>query len=166
MEHFVSELTAKQPRILAYIFSAIGNRGDSHDVLQNTNLVLWRKAGEYREGDPFLPWALAIARFEVLAYYRDRQRERLVFEPDIGETLAGEAVSAVEDLPNRQIALRYCLGEMSSEHRGILRLRYADGLSTAEVAQSCGRSLDGVKSLMLRLRKMLAKCIEGRLTNL
>ncbi len=162
-EHFIGELTAHQPQILGFILGAVGSRVDSKDVLQRTNLVLWRKAAEFRPGSAFLPWALAIARYEVLAYYRDRQRDRLVFEPDVGELLAEESLPVCEEIPARQQALRSCLGNMNPEERRILGLRYAQGLSVGQIASACGRSADGVKSLMFRLRKALARCIEARL---
>jgi len=44
-------------------------------VLQETNLVLWRKADEFNEEMSFVTWACAIAKFQVKAQRRDMQRD-------------------------------------------------------------------------------------------
>ena len=51
-EQFVQLLTENQNRIYGYIYSLLGNFERSADVLQETNLVLWRKNSEFRMGEP------------------------------------------------------------------------------------------------------------------
>ena len=41
---------------------------DAEDVLQEANLVLWRKFDQYQEGTNFFAWACQIIRYEVLKY--------------------------------------------------------------------------------------------------
>ncbi|MCE9556371.1 MAG: RNA polymerase subunit sigma-70, partial [Planctomycetes bacterium] len=53
-ELFVRELTASQPRLRAFIFSLLPNRDAALDVLQDTNVVLWRKAATFEEGSSFI----------------------------------------------------------------------------------------------------------------
>lgn len=65
-EHFVRELTRCQNSVFAYILSLVGNPDAARDIQQETNVVLWRKAGEFKEGSNFMPWALGIARMQVL----------------------------------------------------------------------------------------------------
>ena len=52
---------------------------------------------------------------------------------------------------------------MKPEHQQLLDRRYAKGYSIREIAETKHRSADAVKSLLLRLRKSLRKCIEQRL---
>jgi hypothetical protein len=65
-EHFVRELTRCPNGIFAYILSLVGNLDATRDIQQETNVVLWRKAGEFKAGSNFMPWALGIARMQVL----------------------------------------------------------------------------------------------------
>lgn len=144
--------------------ASLGNYTNSQDVLQRTNLTLWRKAGEFRAGAPFMPWALAVARFEVLAFLRDHRRERLVFQPDVVELMCGAAAAGVSEIPDRRHALRDCLNDLSEKNRQLLNLRYVRNQPLAKISEMTERSIDGVKSLLLRIRKSLGKCIEKKLT--
>ena len=73
-EYFIQALTESQNRLYGYIFSLVGEHHAASDILQECNLVLWRKFGEFRPESDFIPWAFAIARFQVLAHLRDRKR--------------------------------------------------------------------------------------------
>jgi threonine dehydratase len=66
-DDFVALLTGSQRRLHAYIFSLVWNPADADDILQETNIVLLKKAAEYDTNRDFLPWALTIARFQALA---------------------------------------------------------------------------------------------------
>lgn len=68
LQEFVSELTANQSRIRAFLVSMMPGSPDVADVLQETNIVLWKSRGRYKPGTNFLAWASTIARLEVLHY--------------------------------------------------------------------------------------------------
>ncbi len=143
----------------------VANSNDAKDILQKANLTLWRNASRYDPERPFLPWAIATARLEVRAFYRDLKRDRLVFDDDLLQELQSVADSRIEDLSLRQEALRSCLMKVNQAHRSLLSLRYAQGKSMNHIALVCERSVDGVRSLMLRLRKSLRLCIEAELNS-
>ena len=46
----------------------LGHPAEAEDLLQETAKVLWKKFGDYDPKLPFLPWAKAFARYEVLNY--------------------------------------------------------------------------------------------------
>ena len=68
MSEFVERLTEAQSALYGAIYTLLAGNAEVADVLQETNRVLWRKASTYDPTRPFLPWALAVARFEVLAH--------------------------------------------------------------------------------------------------
>ncbi|MFG0253647.1 MAG: sigma-70 family RNA polymerase sigma factor [Rhodopirellula sp. JB053] len=164
-EQFVSLLTMHQSQLRGFVFSALGNRDDAQDVLQKTNLTLWKKAHQYREDSPFLPWAFGVARYEILGFLRDRnrERERVVFHTDVIDMLCEIADTDMETWPDRQQALHRCLESMDDETRHVFGLRYADNLSLKQIANATNKTMDAVKSLMMRSRKSLRKCIDRRL---
>lgn len=75
-EAFVQLLTAEQLRLLHYIAKLLGDPNEAQNVLQETNLVLWRKSGEFQAGTNFSAWAHNVAYWQVRAFVRDRQRDR------------------------------------------------------------------------------------------
>ena len=60
-ERFVNHLTSAQAVLYAYITSLLGDRESAKDVLQETNLVLWRKSAEFDEHKSFAAWSSGIA---------------------------------------------------------------------------------------------------------
>lgn len=78
-ELFIRSLTESQSRLYGHIYSLRGNHHAAAEVLQETNLVLWRKLDEFRAGSDFIPWAFGVARFQVLAHLGDTKRPRARF---------------------------------------------------------------------------------------
>ena len=160
---FVSLLTMHQSQLRGFILASLGNHSDAMDVLQRTNMTLWKKAELYRRDAPFLPWAFGIARYEILGYLRDRNRERVVFETDVIVLMCETAADELDNWPDRQQALHRCLEKLEPSTRQIFDLRYAESRSVKYIAQATNRSIDSIKSLMLRSRRSLRLCIEQRL---
>ena len=163
LDAYVQQLTASQGRLRGFILASLGNYVDTADVLQRTNLILWKKAREYRPDAEFLPWALTIARYEVLSFIRDRQRDRLVYSSDVAELMLDAAAAEATDSDDRQLALRKCLEKAPRRSMDMLWQRYGAEKSIRQIAADANRSEDAVKSLLLRIRKALQRCIEGEL---
>jgi RNA polymerase sigma-70 factor (ECF subfamily) len=87
-ETLVQLMTEHQGRLYAYILSLLGNPDQANDVLQDTNVVLWRSIGEFRVGSNFKAWAFRIAHFQVMACRQRQIRERLFFDDDLLSTLS------------------------------------------------------------------------------
>lgn len=162
-DDFIQQLTGSQTSLRAMILASLGNHADCQDVLQKTNLVIWKKASEYDPEREFLAWAFGIARFEVLAFIRDRQRERLMFREDVAELLAAVVEAQAESISHRQMALRDCLRELPAQSRKLLDFKYVRGNTTQQISEETGRSIDGVKSVLLRIRKLLGDCVKQRI---
>jgi RNA polymerase sigma-70 factor (ECF subfamily) len=160
LDEYVQHLTAFQSRLRGYILASLGNHANTADVLQRTNLTLWKKAHEFRPGADFAPWALAITRYEILAFLRDHRRDRHVFSDDVAELMLDAAVTEVPDPGDRQMALRTCLEKLPRRSRDLLWSRYDADKSIKQIASETNRSEDSVKSLFLRIRKSLERCIE------
>ena len=80
MNEFMLLLTSHQSSLYACISALLGGVEGVQDVLQETNVVLLEKAGEYDPARPFVPWALAFARFQTLAWRKRQTRDRLVLD--------------------------------------------------------------------------------------
>ena len=165
-DEFIRLLTSHQTQLRGLIHAAIGHYTDTQDVLQRTNLAIWKKAGEFDPTRSFLGWAVGVARYEILAFARDRTRDRLLFTPELAEAVAAEAEELLVQVPARQEALRECLKALPESSRELLVRKYARGMSVQDLSAALGRSADGVKSLLLRVRRVVAECIERRVARL
>ena len=162
-EEFVIELTNCQSQLRAYIYTLTNGSDHMMDIVQETNLELWRKSSEWQSGTNFVAWAVTIARFKTLSHFRDKSRDRHVFDPDIMEMLADSVEEIIGEVPQRQIALKSCISKLTSDQQGILKARYFQGQSVKAVSEQFDRSEDGIKSLMRRVRNNLRNCIDQEL---
>lgn len=157
----VGWIASHQAALHRFILSLLADRTLANDVLQETNLVLWRKAAEYDPERPFLAWAFGIARHQVMAARRDAGRDRHVFSDQLVELLADE--HPVDEATPMEEALEHCLGKLPGPQRELILARYQPGASVQDLASTHEKSPGALSVLLLRIRKLLEDCIERRL---
>jgi RNA polymerase sigma-70 factor, ECF subfamily len=161
-EDFVRLCTEHQRHVYLSILAQLPNRSDADDVMQETNLVLWRKFSEFQPGTNFRAWACRVAHFEVLAFMQKR-RGILSFDEQVAQSIAVTIVERADELDARRDALTVCLQKLRMHDREIIRMRYADNASTKAVAQHVGRSIDAIYKALGRIHRTLMTCIERSL---
>ena len=104
-EEFLSAFSHTQARVQAYIQALVPDPAHADDVFQSTSLVLWRSFATFDRDREFLPWALGVARHQVLTHWRTKRRDRHVFSEGLLAGLADEAAGMVGTIDTRQRAL-------------------------------------------------------------
>jgi RNA polymerase sigma-70 factor (ECF subfamily) len=160
LETFVNLLTDHQLRLHAFVRVLMGDSTGVADVVQETNLVLWRKADDFEVGTDFFSWACTIARFQVMAYLRNAKRDRLLFDDEVLAELALDAELVTRNLGTREAALNKCLEKLPRNQRSVITARYADDKSIDVIATEWGRSFGAVAMILSRARQSLFTCIE------
>ncbi|NLF09814.1 MAG: sigma-70 family RNA polymerase sigma factor [Pirellulaceae bacterium] len=163
IERYVQQLTDCQTRLYAYILMLLPNHDAAADVLQETNLVLWRKAGEFAEGTDFGAWACRIAYYQVLASLRDAKRDRLIFDQQLLDTLGAEAETLSGEFEEHRQSLRLCMKRLAERERALLGRRYDAGWSIKRIAGELGQSPGAVATSLYRIRLDLLDCIQKNL---
>jgi RNA polymerase sigma-70 factor, ECF subfamily len=167
-EEIVTLIAASQKPLFAYIRTLLGPTNEVDDVLQEVNLVLWRRFHEFDGRCQFLTWACHIAYLQVLAQCKRRKREKhFYFDESVLADLAGRMAQKVEDVDARLVALRGCLAKLPASQRRIILRRYEEGCSVQDVASELNRPAGSVRVTLRRIRKLLSDCIarslaEGR----
>ena len=92
VEEFVELLTRYDQALTAYVMSLVPSGNDAEDILQETELALWRSFDTYQSHTDFGAWARKTALHRVLDYRKRKQREnqRLWFGEKCYELLAEE----------------------------------------------------------------------------
>lgn len=160
---FIEALTSCQDALRGYCYAKVALWADAEDVMQSTNIKLWEKEAEWDRARPFLPWALGVAHYIILSHYRDQSRDRLIFEEDVMAAMEAHLLQNAEKTPELIIALRQCISRIADEPKEILHSHYIAGWSLGEIARTTSRSVSGLKSLLLRLRRDLSLCINKEL---
>ncbi len=162
-EDFVQEFTKNQRRLYLYILAQVGRPNDAEEVLQETNLVIWRKASQFTPGTNFFAWASRIATYEVLKLRERRGRDKLRFSAEFVEVVAAEASEASDAWEDRRQALSVCLGKLRSRDRELIERRYATGETGKSVAEDLGRPINAVYQSLGRIRRVLIECVQRQL---
>jgi RNA polymerase sigma-70 factor (ECF subfamily) len=162
-DEFIRELTAAQPSLWAYVFSLMPDHAVSQDILQQTNLTLWRKSADFKPGTSFLAWACQVAYFHVLSARRGMRRDRLVFNDEVLAYLAERQSERSAALDDRLLALRGCLEKLPPPSRKLLESRYAPGASVQGLADADGRNVAALSQILYRIREKLLACIQTAL---
>jgi RNA polymerase sigma-70 factor (ECF subfamily) len=162
-EEYVELIIAHQRRLCAYILTLLPDPNQAYDVLQQTNLVLWRDADRFDEGTNFFAWACRVAYFQVLDYRERSQRDRLRFGEGLLEMLTEEFESDGQRESDRLAAMRECVESLPANQRDLLGRRYQEDESVAAIAATSGRTAGAISAGLYRIRMALLDCIERRL---
>lgn len=160
---FVQEFTRGQRRLYLYILSQVGRPSDAEEILQETNLIIWRKAAQFEIGTNFFAWSSRIATYEVLKFRERLGRERLRFSRSFVESIATEAAENTEHWEQRRAALAVCLEKLRPADRELIEQRYADGENGIRVAEQLGRPINSVYQSLGRIRRVLIECVNRQL---
>lgn len=160
---FVHQFTRAQRQLYLFILSQIPQPADAEEILQETNLVIWRKMDRFEPGTNFLAWAYQIAALEVLKFRERRHREKLRFSEEFVERIAEEAQGLSEHLEIRRQALMACLGKLRDSDRQLIEERYSVGENGLTVAKKLGRPANSVYQSLGRIRRALLECVSRRL---
>ncbi|MBT8044519.1 MAG: sigma-70 family RNA polymerase sigma factor [Verrucomicrobiae bacterium] len=163
-QEFVYQLTDWQNRLFGYLVTLLGNVHDARDVLQEANLVMWRRMDTFTAGTDFGAWARKCAYFQAMAFLRDRKRAPSLLGEELLALIAEEQEeTSLIDENERKLALRDCISQLTDEQRKLLMSRYRDGVPVRQLAQEHGKSESAMKMTLLRLRDLLHVCITTKL---
>ena len=157
---FVELMTAFQGRLFGFIMTLTGDPDAANDILQETNVILWKQSAQFVAGSNFKAWAFRIAHFQFMAYRQRRLRERIFFGDDLLASLAVEYKDLDEQHESRSHALEQCLALIPPRSRDAIRMRYADGLPVAALAKELNRTSNAVSQLLFRARCWLIECVK------
>jgi RNA polymerase sigma-70 factor (ECF subfamily) len=154
---------ASQRRLFAYILTVLPRIEDAREVFQNTCVVILNKSDQYVPGTDFARWACQIAHFEICNYRRKRQRELLVLDSQVLDSLALKQFQDWDEADRRQAALQRCLGRLSEADRQLIEARYRRNIPARQLAAELSRPEDTVYKALQRIRHRLQRCIEASL---
>lgn len=165
-ELFISLFSRNQGRILAFVRALVPDPTQAEDVFQSTSLVLWRSFATFRRDAEFLPWAVGVARHQVLVHWRTKRRDKHVFSEELLLELAAETESGIGEIDRRQRALEACVSGLPPRQRDLIRMFYGENRSAGEIATSWNRTVHAVYKALATLRRALLECVTTRLAGM
>jgi RNA polymerase sigma-70 factor, ECF subfamily len=168
-QQYVRLLTEHQPMLRAFVMSLLPGLPGVDDVIQEANTILWTKRHNFELGTNFRAWTLRIARFQAMAHLKTLKRQRWIsLDDEAAELVANELEDRLD--PQREEAriqaLRGCLSRLKETELDLLVRRYWKKQRLQDFAVVTGRSINGLKVTLFRLRAGLKRCIEREIPNL
>jgi RNA polymerase sigma-70 factor, ECF subfamily len=158
-EEFVELSSRHQRQLLGYIFTLVRNMDDAEDLLQQTNLIVWRKFDDYQAGTDFMRWACHIAHLQAIAFLRSKGRNPVCLNEPLLRQLTDTRVDRSGVYEHYREGLHLCMERLSSPDRELLELCYDGDASIKEIAKNLGRSADSIYHSLKRIRYVLLECI-------
>ena len=159
-DDLVALMTEFQGRLYAYILTLLGDSNAANDVLQETNVVLWKESRQFVPGTNFKAWSFRIAHFQCMAYRQKQLRDKVMFNDDVVAIVATESKELDDFYEDRALALERCLEQIQPRSREALRLRYAEELAVNDLATKMDRTPNAISQLLFRARQWLIECVK------
>lgn len=147
------------PRLFAFVLRVTRRVELVEEVIQETMLVVWRKAATFDGRSRPSTWVMGIAyRCALKALRRDSRQE--VAPPSLA------VAPAREETPESLVARRERAGllgraltQLSPEQRAVVELAFVHGCSYPEVASALGCPVNTVKTRMFHARRRLREIL-------
>lgn len=163
-DEFVSLLTAHQSNIRQFIASLTPIIDIRNDILQEVNLVLWKKRRQFRMGTNFKAWAFSVSRYVTMNQQQRFRREGLyTFNTETLECLSQEWQQPEMDGDQRLDHLKSCLQQLDFGERKLLADCYTHRGAIEQVANHKGKSPSTIRGTLFKLRRRLHRCITHKL---
>jgi RNA polymerase sigma-70 factor (ECF subfamily) len=152
-----------QRRIYGLILALVPHGADADDILQETCAVLWQKFDEFDPGTNFGAWSLRIARYQVMAYYTTKRRQKARLSDETLDMVVERLASRTEREDVRSAALDGCLEHLPEADRRLIELRYRGGATVEDVAKGTGTTVVAAYKALQRAHDRLLQCMRGKL---
>lgn len=123
----------------------------AEDVTQDVFIAVLRSLPQFEQRSRFSTWLYTIVNRHIADFYRHRRRheEDQSVSLDYAEHLI--TISTYKhERGDEQVIIQKALIHLPEHYQEIIFLRFADGLTFAEIAQEREQSLEAIKSLYRR----------------
>ena len=161
MEAFEALYRRYSPRLQRFVRGITRQPALVDEVLDDTMMVVWRKAYTFNHTAKVSTWILAIAYRQTLKTLK-RLGEPADVEPD--ESMDTLTAGPDDELQHQELRqhLDAALATLSTEQRTVMELTYYFGYACREIAQIMGCPVDTVKTRMFYARRKLRRWLASR----
>jgi RNA polymerase sigma-70 factor (ECF subfamily) len=169
-EAFARVVEACHHLVRATLLRDTANTDLADELAQETLVRAWHRRAQYRSGTSPRAWLLAIARNQLIEHHRHQDRDRRHLRGLVQHELLRRRDNAAQEegigQHTRRIAvLRHYLQGIDPEHRELLDLVYARGLTTEAAAEALGLKPPACRQRLSRLLRMLRERLGSSLAS-
>jgi RNA polymerase sigma factor (sigma-70 family) len=164
MEAFERLYRVYQLRLTRFLTALLKRPELIEEVLDDTMMVVWQSAGNFRGSSKASTWIFAIA-------YRKARKALASWphpmeDPQLDDK-ANTDLGPDEELGQQQlrVALVKAMDQLSIDHRAVVDLTYFHDMGYREIAEIVECPVDTVKTRMFHARRRLKQVISGSLVD-
>lgn len=154
---------ATAPKLMGTVLRILRDREWANDVIQDSYLKIWQKAGQFQDGKSSpITWLVSIARNSAIDELRKHPAGRTTNSDELDE-MPGRQTSAQEKLEDQRAAtqLNHCIDQLEKDRQDMVRLAYLNGWSREDLASQFEQPVNTVKTWLHRALKQLKRCLES-----
>lgn len=167
MEPFEQIVRAHQRVVRSFLVRHVGDQQVADDLAQEVFVAAYRGLSKYRGTGSLSSWLLGIARNHVLMHFRSKPPTMVVSLDAVLEGVHLKSLEADEfDTSAEQLrvdALRSCVQSLDPGQRELLARFYYRSEPADEIGRTIGKRAGAIRMLLMRIRRQLRTCIEGKL---
>lgn len=152
-----------EQRLYRFIKSKLNDSFEAADILNETFLEVWRKAGTFEGRSKVSTWLFGIAYYKIMDKLRAKRPD--LISDDVSPELIDETAQtdacllATEDAGH----IRFCLARLKAAHRAVLELAFFEDMAYGEIAKIAGCPEGTVKTRIFHAKQLMKHCLEGRM---
>ena len=169
-------VTENEDALFKHIFKRLNDFHLAHDILQQTLRAVWEKRHTFNFELRPLPWLKAIASHKISDHFDAKGAKKrgggkdevtvVIIEPNgqprtgtDSESCISPGLESWQDASNneRERALHLAIRSLPQREQEILRQRYWEKISVAEIAEFCNLSEAAITGILNRTRNTLRK---------
>jgi RNA polymerase sigma-70 factor (ECF subfamily) len=172
---FLRHFLKNEGDLRAFIGSLVRDWNVTEDVLQDVALTAWERFDDFDGNRSFGAWVRGIAVNKVLRRREQNARFPLPFSPETIAALSDAFDRSEPGLPSASSArgssagaidpaehLEPCLERLPEKSRRLLNMRYGESLDVRQIAERIAGTPEAVYKALLRVRRLVRACVEGR----
>lgn len=160
LEAFSRIVARHQTGVFNYLRQRVPSRQDAEDLTQETFVRAWTNFSSYNDRWRISTWLYAIATRLAIDHMRAQKTRRKhaphAAAPNDGTDPAQPIMAREARRSLWAVAERL----LSAEERSALWLKYAEHLSSADIARALGRNTIAVRVMLFRARRVLAAALD------
>lgn len=152
-------------RVYRHIYYRVSSVADTEDLTQQVFLKAWQAMTRYKKtASPFIAWLMTISHNLVVDFYRAK-KNRIPLNDGV---VAEDPKSSPEVMAQArfdQEKLRMAISQLHGDQQRVVLMRFIEGFSFAETADSIGKSEGATRVILHRALKKLRHILQAEENN-
>ena len=160
----IRALLRDRAKLHAFIWAMVQNDDLAEDVLQEVMVLVLEKRDKIRDEAHLPAWSRRAARLTAMAALRKKRGNPIPLDNRVLDLLE-EEWDKLDRVESSSVAdaLRTCLAKLTPRSATLIRMRYAEGLKSGQIAAQLKQDVNTIYVALGRIHQALAACVKREL---